>query len=286
MKRWLFLAYGIAGHVTFLATYAYMAGFVGNLFVPKSIDAPAGGYTAEAVAINLLLVAIFAVQHSVMARPAFKRLWTRLVPQPIERATYVWFANAATILLMWQWQPIDALVWDAEQPFVRGMLWSLFAAGWLAVPLVSLLINHFDLFGTRQVWLFWRNKPYTNLPFRTPAAYAHVRHPLYLGWGLLFWAIPTMTVGHLLFAGSLTAYMMLAAIVEERDLVNHFGQTYRDYRRRVPMFVPSLTVAATVFQTSRESEPLALLMESEASEIASDRLGCADVPLTHGIGDA
>ncbi len=251
MKRWLFLAYGIAGHATFLATYAYMAGFVGNLFVPKSIDAPAGGNTAEAVAINLLLVAIFAVQHSVMARPAFKRLWTRLVPQPIERATYVWFANAATILLMWQWRPIDALVWDAEQPIVRGMLWSLFAAGWLAVPLVSLLINHFDLFGTRQVWLFWRNKPYTNLPFRTPAAYAHVRHPLYLGWGLLFWAIPTMTVGHLLFAGSLTAYMILAAIVEERDLVNHFGQTYKDYRRRVPMFVPRLTVAATVFQTSR-----------------------------------
>ena len=123
-----------------------------------------------------------------------------MVPQPIERATYVWMANAATILLMWQWRPIDALVWDAEQPVVRGMLWSLFAAGWLAVPLVSLLINHFDLFGTRQVWLFWRNKPYTDLPFRTPAAYAHVRHPLYLGWGLLFWAIPTMTVGHLLFA--------------------------------------------------------------------------------------
>ena len=195
-------------------------------------------------------------------------------------------ANAATILLMWQWRPIDALVWDAKQPVVRGMLWSLFAAGWLAVPLVSLMINHFDLFGTRQVWLFWRNKPYTDLPFRTPAAYAHVRHPLYLGWGLLFWAIPTMTVGHLLFAGSLTAYMMLAAIVEERDLVAHFGQLYEDYRRRVPMFVPRLTVAATVSQASRESEPVAQPVESEACDIAFDRLGCADVPLTHGIGDA
>ena len=172
----------------------------GTYWCPRALTLPLAVDTAQAVAINLLLVAMFAVQHSVMARPAFKRLWTRFVPQPIERATYVWMANAATILLMWQWQPIDAVVWDAEQPVVRGMLWSLFAAGWLAVPLVSLMINHFDLFGTRQVWLFWRNKPYTDLPFRTPAAYAHVRHPLYLGWGLLFWAIPTMTVGHLLFA--------------------------------------------------------------------------------------
>jgi protein-S-isoprenylcysteine O-methyltransferase Ste14 len=283
MKRWLFLAYGIAGHATFLATYAYMAGFVGNVFVPKSIDAPAGVDTAKAVAINLLLVAMFAVQHSVMARPAFKRLWTRFVPQPIERATYVWVANAATILLMWQWQPIDAVVWEAKQPVVRGMLWSLFAAGWLAVPLVSLMINHFDLFGTRQVWLFWRNKPYTDLPFRTPAAYAHVRHPLYLGWGLLFWAIPTMTVGHLLFAASLTAYMMLAAIVEERDLIVHFGQLYEDYRLRVPMFVPKLSVAPTDLH---ESEPVVPRVESGAYAIAFDRLGGADVPSTHGVGDA
>src|SRR5947199_10795422 len=142
MKRWSFLVYGVAGHATFLATYAYMAGFVGNLFVSKSIDAPAGGHTAQAVAINLLLVAMFAAQHSVMARPAFKRLWTRLVPQPIERATYIWLSNAATILLMWQWRPIDTLVWNAEQPVIRGVLWSLFAAGWLAVPLVTVLINH------------------------------------------------------------------------------------------------------------------------------------------------
>ncbi len=267
MKRWLFLVYGVAGHATFLATYAYMAGFVGNFLVPKTIDAPAGGHMAQAIAINLLLVGIFAVQHSVMARPDFKVLWTHLVPQPIERATYVWMANAVTILLMWQWRPIDALVWDVEQPVVRGMLWSLFAAGWLAVPLVSLLINHFDLFGTRQVWLYWRNKPYTELPFRTPGAYAHVRHPLYLGWGLSFWAIPTMTVGHLLFAASLTAYMMLAAIVEERDLVDHFGQTYKDYSRRVPMFVPRLTVAVTTSQASREPEPVAQPVEVEACDV-------------------
>lgn len=254
MKRWLFLVYGIAGHATFLAVYVYMAGFLGNLFVPKSVDAPAGGSTAEAVAIDLLLVLVFAAQHSVMARPGFKRVWTRFIPQPIERATYVWIANGVTILLMWQWRAIDVVVWDAGHPLVRGILWCLFAAGWLAVPFVSVLINHFDLFGTRQVWLFWRNKPYADLPFRTPAAYAHVRHPLYLGWALLFWAIPTMTVGHLLFAGSLTAYMMLAAIVEERDLVSHFGQAYQDYRRRVPMFVPRLTDAPITSPGLRESE--------------------------------
>lgn len=267
MKRWLFFAYGVAGHVTFLAIYVYMAGFVGNLLVPKSIDAPASDPTAQAMAINLLLVTIFVLQHSVMARPAFKRLWTRLVPQPIERATYVWMANAATILLMWQWRPIDAIVWDAEQPVVRGMLWSLFVAGWLAVPLVSLMISHFDLFGTRQVWLFWRNKPYTDLPFRTPAAYAHVRHPLYLGWTMFFWAIPTMTVGHLLFAASLSAYMRLAAIVEERDLVAHFGQLYEGYRARVPMFVPKLRVAAANSQTSYEPESVAQPVGSEACEV-------------------
>jgi protein-S-isoprenylcysteine O-methyltransferase Ste14 len=271
MKRWLFLAYGVAGHAGFLATYVYMAGFVGNLFVPKSLDSPTRGSPVLAVAINLSLVAIFALQHSLMARPNFKFFWTHLVPQPIERATYVWMANAVTILLMWQWRPIDALAWDVEQPFVRGMLWSLFAAGWLAVPLVSLLINHFDLFGTRQVWLFWRNKPHTDLPFRTPSVYAHVRHPLYLGWALAFWATPTMTVSHLLFAASMTVYMMLAAIVEERDLVDHFGQTYSDYRRRVPMFVPKMRVDATASRASRESESGAQPVRPEASDAWANR---------------
>lgn len=267
MKRWLFLGYGLAGHAMFLAIYVYMAGFVGNIWVPKSIDAPAGGHATQAVAINLLLVGLFAVQHSVMARPAFKRLWTRWVPQPIERATYVWFANAVTMLLMWQWRPIALVVWDAEQPVVRGVLWTLFAAGWLAVPLVTVLLHHFDLFGTRQVWLFWRNQPCNDLPFRTPAAYAHVRHPLYLGWSLAFWATPTMTVGHALFAASLTAYMILAAIVEERDLVNHFGRQYEDYRRRVPMFVPRLTALAPDSPASQALEPGAKATGSGAYDV-------------------
>ncbi len=268
MKRWLFLAYGVAGYATFLATYVYMAGFVGNLFVTKSIDVPAGGHMVQAVGINLLLVAMFAAQHSVMARPAFKRLWTRLIPQPIERATYVWLSNAAVILLMWQWQPIDALVWEVKQPVVRGLLWSLFAVGWLTVPLVTLLINHFDLFGIRQVWLSWRNKPYTDLPFRTPAAYAHVRHPLYLGWTLFFWATPTMTVGHLLFAGTLTVYMALAAIIEERDLISHFGRQYQEYRRRVPMFVPRLKpLRVSVAETQTQDGVVSQQPIREASHI-------------------
>jgi protein-S-isoprenylcysteine O-methyltransferase Ste14 len=188
MKRWLFLAYGIGAHAAFLAVYAYLAGFVGNLVVPRSIDAPATGSTAAAVAVNLL----------------------------------------------------DLVVWDVQQPLARGVLWGMFAAGWLAVPLVSVLINHFDLFGTRQVWLYFQGKPYTPLPFRTPLLYARVRHPLYLGWALAFWATPTMTAGHLLFAGSLTVYMMLAAVIEERDLVGHFGRAYREYQKQVPMFVPRI----------------------------------------------
>jgi protein-S-isoprenylcysteine O-methyltransferase Ste14 len=185
-------------------------------------------------------VAAFGIQHSVMARPAFKKRWTRFVPKPIERSTYLLLANLVTLLLVWQWRPIDTIVWDVQQPAARAMLWGLFILGWLSVPAVSLLINHFDLFGLRQTWLHFQRQPYTALPFRTPLAYARVRHPLYLGWALAFWATPTMTVGHLLLAGTLTGYMILAAVIEERDLVAHFGRPYHEYRQRVPMFVPSL----------------------------------------------
>lgn len=254
MKRWSYLAYGLAMYVLFLAVYAYFAGFVGNFLVPKSIDSPVTSAAAPAVAINLLLVGVFAVQHSVMARPAFKRWWTRIVPQPIERSTYLLAANLVTMLLIWQWRPIDTVVWDVQQPVARTVLWVLFAAGWLSVPVVSLLINHFDLFGLRQVWLHFQGRPYTPLPFRTPLAYAHVRHPLYLGWALAFWATPTMTLGHLLFAGSLTVYMVLAAVVEESDLIAHFGHHYHQYRQHVPMFVPRLRPARTVDAYTAEFE--------------------------------
>jgi len=241
MKRWLFFLYGVSAHALFFAVFAYLAGFVGNFLVPKSIDSPTSTPLGSAIVIDLLLLGAFAAQHSIMARPWFKHRWTRIVPQPIERSTYVFFANFVTILLIWQWRAIDTVVWDVQQPVLRGLIWAAFAFGWLLVPFVSLLIDHFDLFGTRQVWLHFKGRVYEALPFRVPLLYRNVRHPLYIGWTIAFWATPTMTVGHLLFAGVLTGYMALAAIVEERDLVAYFGRSYEEYRRRVPMFVPKLT---------------------------------------------
>src|SRR5262249_26559672 len=237
MRRWCFFVYGVFCHLLFLATFAYMAGFVGNLLVPKSIDsAPADGLGA--VGVDLLLIGLFGLQHSIMSRPWFKRHWTRLVPQPIERSTYCLLSCVVAFFLMWQWRGLDGVIWDVQHPVGRWLLWGLFAAGWLLIPTVSLMINHFDLFGTRQVWLYLRGRPYPSLPFRTPLLYGRMRHPLYVGWALAFWATPTMTLGHLLFAGTLTLYMAVAALIEERDLVGHFGDTYRAYQRRVPMFIP------------------------------------------------
>jgi protein-S-isoprenylcysteine O-methyltransferase Ste14 len=239
MRRWSYFIYGVCCHLLFLVTFAYMAGFVGNFLVPKSIDSAPADLVAAA-SLDFTLISLFGVQHSIMARPWFKRVWTRLVPQPIERSTYVLLSCLLTFLLMWQWRGLDAVIWDVVHPLGRGLLWGLFAAGWLLIPAVSLLINHFDLFGTRQVWLYLRERPYKLLPFRTPLLYACMRHPLYVGWALAFWATPTMTLGHLLLAGTLTIYMAIAARFEERDLVDHFGETYRAYQRRVPMFIPRL----------------------------------------------
>jgi methanethiol S-methyltransferase len=237
LRRWSFFGYGVFCHLLFLATYACFAGFVGNFLVPRSIDSAPADWR-WAIGLDLALIAMFGLQHSIMARPAFKRLWTRLVPEQVERSTYVLISCLLLFLLMWQWRGIDGAVWDVRNPFGRALLWGLFAAGWLMVPAVSLMINHFDLFGTRQVWLYLRGRPYTSLPFRTPLLYSRMRHPLYVGWAVAFWATPTMTVGHLLFAGTLTLYMVIAARFEERDLVSAYGETYRGYQRRVPMFVP------------------------------------------------
>jgi protein-S-isoprenylcysteine O-methyltransferase Ste14 len=256
MRRWLFFVYGVACHLLFLVTFAYMAGFVGNFLVPKSINSPSPGPVAQAILINVLLLAVFAAQHSVMARPAFKRVWTRIVPEPIERSTYVLISCIVTFLLMWQWRGIDQVVWNVEQPVPRVVLWGLFAVGWLLVPVVSLLINHFDLFGTRQVWLYLRGRVYQALPFRVPSLYKHVRHPLYIGWMIAFWATPTMTAGHLLFAGVLTLYMVLAALLEERDLIAHFGRQYEEYRRLVPMFIPWRKTTMTSVSSSASGSEL------------------------------
>jgi protein-S-isoprenylcysteine O-methyltransferase Ste14 len=238
MQRTIFFAYGVGCYLLFLATYAYLACFVGNLFVPRTIDVGATLPMAWAVAIDVVLLLAFGIQHSWMARPAFKDRWTRLVPSPIERSTYVLASCLVLIVLMWLWQPVDIVIWNIRHPVGWWLSMALFATGWLLVPLVSLAINHFDLFGVRQVWLHLTGRPYTPLAFRTPLPYNLVRHPLYIAWGIAFWAIPTMTVGHLLFAGILSIYMFAASRVEERDLVGHFGSVYEDYRRRVPAFVP------------------------------------------------
>ncbi len=238
MQRKLFFAYGVFCHVLFLGVYAYMAGFVGNILVPKAIDSPRQGSLLEATVINVLLIALFGVQHSVMARPGFKRWWTQYVPAAIERSTYVLISCILMIVLMWQWRPMGGVVWDVQDPIGRGLLYGLFAAGWLMVPIVSLMINHFDLFGTRQVWLHLTGRTQGHTPFRTPMLYRFVRHPLYIGWMLAFWATPTMTLAHLVFAGLLTAYMLIAIPFEERDLEGVYGRAYVEYRRRVPMLVP------------------------------------------------
>ena len=239
MVRLTSFAFGVACHAMFLGVFLYMACFVGNLPVPKTIDSPpAAASPWAAVLINASLLALFAVPHSIMARPAFKAWWTRLVPRHVERSVYVLIANLCVILLIWQWRPITTVVWDVPGPVGRALMWSLFAAGWLLVPVASLMINHFDLFGTRQVWLHLRDQAYTHLPFRTPMLYKLVRHPLYVGWIIAFWATPTMTVGHLLFAAVLTGYMLIAIPIEERDLVKAYGEKYEAYRRRVPALVP------------------------------------------------
>lgn len=245
MKRVAFFAFGVACHLMFLAAYAYLVGFLGNWLVPKTIDSGSAGPVIPAALTNLALLALFGVQHSVMARPAFKRQWTRVVPQPLERSVYVLVSNLAVIALLWLWQPMPQVIWQVQNQIGWWFMTGLYVSGVLLVPAVSLMINHFDLFGTRQVWLHLQGREYEPLPFKTPLAYALVRHPLYIGWALAFWATPTMTLGHLLFAIVLTGYMVLASKFEERDLIAHFGAKYEDYRQRVPAFVPSFGLGAT-----------------------------------------
>jgi protein-S-isoprenylcysteine O-methyltransferase Ste14 len=240
MKRSLAFVYGTLSYGLFLATFLYAIAFIGNIGSVQTIDGEPRVPFGQALLINALLLGIFAVQHSVMARPAFKRWWTRWVPQPIERSTYVLFSSGALLLLFHAWQPMGGTVWNVLDPVGRGLLFALFAAGWLLVLVATFLINHFDLFGMRQVWLYLRGQEYRPLVFTTPGPYRYVRHPLYVGWLLAFWATPTMTVAHLVFAIATTAYILIAIRLEERDLVGIHGQAYADYRKRVPMIIPSI----------------------------------------------
>lgn len=238
MKRLFAIGYGVTSYLVFLVAFLYAIGFVGNFVVPRTVDDAIAASTVEAVIVNLVLLSVFAVQHSVMARPAFKRWWTRYVPQPVERSTYVLLASLALFLLYWQWRTMPAVVWDVESTAGQLILWILFWLGWAIVLSSTFMINHFDLFGLRQVYLAWRGQPYTEPGFRTVLLYRLVRHPIMLGFIVAFWAVPTMTAGHLLFAAVSTAYIVVATQLEERDLVSGMGQEYRDYRDRVSMLLP------------------------------------------------
>jgi methanethiol S-methyltransferase len=239
----LILAYAAIVYAMFLATFLYTIGFVANLpLLPRTIDSGLVDGTFAALAVNVLLLGVFAVQHSVMARQGFKRWWTRIVPPPAERSTYVLAATAAIALLMWQWRAMPDAVWDVQSRGAQVAIWAVFALGWATLLAATFLINHFELFGLNQAWNAFRARPFTAPPFRTPGLYRMVRHPIYLGFILAFWATPHMSQGHLLFAVATTAYILIGIWFEERDLVAHFGERYLAYRKRVPMLVPRLPV--------------------------------------------
>lgn len=254
MKRIAILLFGLGCYGMFLVVLVYAIGFVGGFGVPTTLDGPRTSSLAGGIVVNALLLSAFAVQHSVMARPRFKRWWTRRIPPATERSMYVLCTNLVLGFLFWQWRPLGGVVWDLQHPVGRAIMWVLFGTGWLAVLITTFLINHFDLFGLRQVWLNFRGMPLTPLPFRTPGPYRVVRHPLYVGWLTAFWCVPTMTASHLLFALGTTAYILLAVRFEERDLARHHPE-YVVYQERVPMLIPRILMNMSSPVSSRRIVP-------------------------------
>jgi methanethiol S-methyltransferase len=250
MMRTLILAYGAVSYVIFFLTFLYAIGFLGNIGVPKSLDSPATDPWTVALMVNVGLLSLFAVQHSVMARQGFKRLITRVIPPAAERSTYVLASSLALILLFWQWRPLGGVIWDVQNEAARAVLYGGFAFGWALVLFSTIVINHFDLFGLRQTWREFRGQPQAALRFVTPMLYRMVRHPLYVGWLFAFWSTPTMTVTHLLFAAIATGYILVAIQFEERDLMRAHPE-YAEYRRRVPMLVPAWRQQPTSQESAR-----------------------------------
>ena len=243
MKRLPIFLYGIASYAVFFAVFLYGVGFIGGFAVPTTLDGERTVPLGRALLIDVGLLGLFAVQHSVMARPAFKRWWTRIVPEAAERSTYVLFSSLCLALLSWFWQPMGGVIWDIGSAAGRTTMYTLYFAGWALLLYVTFLIDHFDLFGLRQVWLHLRGKPNTPVPFVTPWLYRQVRHPLYVGWLMLIWATPTMTVAHLVFGVMTTAYILVGIQLEERDLITAHPE-YREYRKQVSMLIPFVKRAA------------------------------------------
>jgi protein-S-isoprenylcysteine O-methyltransferase Ste14 len=240
MTKGLAFLYGLIAYAIFFITFLYAVAFVGNVIVPKTVDSAAVTPTFNAVLIDVLLLGLFAVQHSAMARPGFKRWWTHFVPAPVERSTYVLLASLCLILLFWQWRPLTQAVWDVQNPTGKLFLEILFWLGWLVVLTATFMIDHFDLFGLRQVYFYVRSKEYEPIGFKSPMLYKYCRHPIMLGFLIAFWAAPRMTFGHLLFAVATTAYILLAIQFEEHDLIVAHGERYMQYRGRTSMLLPMM----------------------------------------------